>query len=80
MGSREFFHGDVVSRVGILEKFLVWCADLNQYHMMIVDKEIGNKVYCRHCDARVERGLCHRNFVKVGTWDFEKGVEVEDDD
>lgn len=73
----EFKIGDVLAKMGDAMKWVVWFMDSYHYFLKPYPGYGEDCVATRHT---VDKDICNANFVKVGEWDYEKGIEMEDDE
>lgn len=73
----EFERGDVIVRIGYLdEKWVITDRSnaLDEYEMLSVSGAFTDKF-----PIVMDKGNCERLYVKVGRYDFNRGIEVEDE-
>lgn len=68
----EFQRGDIIMEIGGSKKYLV--KNVYGTATRLDAMNIANG-----CVVTGEKSEVARNYVKVGTWDFEKNREVDDD-
>lgn len=68
----RFKEGDVLVELDCFQKWVVWYEDKYSYHLKSHD---AVSEFRRAEDIRD----CVQNYVKVGRWDFCKGMEICDE-